>query len=91
MGFGIYSFSSKKPVGFWANIEVSEVRDVHGYNQAVGKLWIGFSIWFIIVGLPLLIGQNTPYIIISVLGVVLGVIVIMVVYLQVIEMKYRKG
>lgn len=30
---------SAKPFGFWANAEVAEIKDVKGYNRALGKLW----------------------------------------------------
>lgn len=90
LGLGIYAFFSKKPVGFWANSKVFEVSDVKGYNRAVGILWCVFGIVFIALGLPLLQGQNSPYILISMLGVMVEVIAVMAIYTTVIEKKYRK-
>lgn len=91
VAFGIYAFFSKRamPFGFWANAEVFEVRDVRAYNRAVGKLWCVFGSVFALLGLPLLTGQNSPYIILSILGCMVEAIVAMIVYVTVIEKKYR--
>ena len=45
---------------------------------------------FAVLGLPLLKGQNNPFIILSILGIMLEAIVAMVIYTTVIEKKYRK-
>lgn len=90
MGLGIFSFLAKKAVGFWANAETLEVNDVKGYNRAVGKLWCAFGVVFILLGIPLLGGQNSPFIVITMLGVVVEVITVMIVYTLVIEKKYHK-
>lgn len=89
--FGIYAMHSKRamPFGFWANAEVFEVNDVRAYNRAVGKLWCVFGTVFALLGLPLLTGQNSPYIIFSILGCMAEAIGEMVVYVTVIERKYR--
>ena len=89
---GIYAFFSKKaqPMGFWANAKMFEVTDVRKYNAAMGKLFIGFGIVFIILGLPLLSGQNSALIILSVFGVMAEVILMMAIYTIVIEKKYKK-
>lgn len=89
--FGIYSMHSKRamPFGFWANAEVFEVNDVRAYNRAVGKLWCVFGTVFALLGLPLLAGHNSPYIIFSILGCMAEAIGAMVVYVTVIERKYR--
>lgn len=90
IGFGISSFFSKKPVGFWANIKMFEVTDTRDYNKATGKLFLCFGIVFIILGLPLLAGQNSPLILLSVAGDIFLVITVMLVYELVIMKKYRK-
>ena len=90
IGLGIFAFFSKKPVGFWANVKMFEVTDVKKYNRAVGKLFCVWGIVFVILGLPLLAGQNSPLIFISVIGVMFSVIIAMVVYITVIESKYKK-
>ena len=91
VAFGIYAFFSIRimPFGFWANAKVFEVRDVRAYNRAVGKLWCVFGFVFALLGLPLLTGQNSPYIILSIMGCMVEAIGAMVVYVTVIEKKYR--
>ena len=89
---GIYAMLSKKEVafGFWANAETFPVEDVKGYNRAVGMLWCVFGVIFALLGLPLLPGQNTGYIVISILGCMAEAVAAMIVYVTVIEKKYRK-
>ncbi len=90
-GIGIFAFFAKKAMRFWANAEMFPVEDVKGYNRAVGKLWLVYGIVFILLGLPLLAGQNTPLILlVTVPGAVIGTIVVMCVYTLVIEKKYRR-
>lgn len=89
IGLGVYSFFSKRPMGFWANIKTFQVTDFKGYNAAMGKLFCGFGAVFILLGLPLLTGQNSPWIIVSVLGILAEAIAAMVIYTVVIEKKYR--
>lgn len=88
---GIYDLVSKKPAafGFWANAKVFPVKNVRAYNRALGKLWIVFGVLFVLLGLPLLKGQNSPWIVISILGVLAEAIGAMAVYVIVIEKKYR--
>ena len=92
VGMGIYAFFSKKaqPMGFWANAKMFEVTDVRKYNAAMGKLFIGFGLVFIVLGLPLLSGQNSALIILSVFGVMAEAICMMAIYVLVIEKKYKK-
>ena len=89
---GIYAIFSKKaqPMGFWANAKMFEVTDVKKYNAAMGKLFCAFGIVFIILGLPLLDGQNSAWIILSAFGVMGEAIVMMGIYTIVIEKKYKK-
>lgn len=89
---GIYFFFTKneKPSGFWANAKRFPIEDIKGYNRAMGKLWCIFGLVFVLLGLPLLSEQNTPFILLSVLGMMVEVIVVMVIYTMVIEKKYRK-
>ena len=89
---GIYNIFSKKKsaFGFWANAKVFEVTDVKAYNRALGKLWCVFGVVFALLGLPLLYGQNSPYILLTILGAMLEAIAAMVVYVTVIEKKYRR-
>lgn len=92
IAMGIYELNSKKakPFGFWANAEVAPIEDVKGYNRALGILWCVYGVLFTLNGLPLLNGQNSGLIIISILGTMLISIAAMVVYVVGIETKYRK-
>lgn len=91
IGIGIFAFFSKSATGFWANASMFEVDDVKKYNASMGKLWIVFGAIFILLGIPLLAGgKNSPMVFISVIGVMLETIVVMVIYTQVIEKKYRR-
>ena len=89
---GIYAFLSKKEVafGFWANAKMFPVSNVKAYNKAVGKLWCAYGAIFILLGLPLLNGQNSALILLSVIGIMAETIAVMVTYVTVIEKKYRK-
>ena len=90
--WGIFTCFAKteKPFGFWANAEVAEMKDVKAYNRALGKLWCVYGILLALLGLPLLGGQNSAGIILSILGTMLISIGAMVVYVVGIEAKYRK-
>lgn len=77
-------------MGFWANAKVFEVSDVKKYNRAVAKLFGAFGIVLIVLGLPLLAGQNSAWAMLSIVGVMMESIAAMVVYTVVIEKKYRK-
>ena len=90
VGIGISAFFSKKPMGFFSNAEMFEVTDVKGYNRAVGILWCVYGIVMIILGIPLLAGQNSPHALINMVGVMLETIALVVVYVLVIEKRYRK-
>lgn len=90
IGLGIRAFFSKKAVGFWANIKVFPVNDIRGYNRATGKLFIIYGLIFIVLGVPLLGGQNSPYILFSVLGVMIETIALMAVYSLSVSKKYKE-
>ncbi len=90
IGVGIGAFFTKKVVGFWANMKPIEVKDIKGYNNATGKLLISYGLIFVVLGLPLLSGQNSPLILLSVLGVMLETIILMAVYSLCIEKKYKE-
>lgn len=86
---GIKDLFAKKTVGFWANIETMKVSDVKGYNRATGILFMVYGIVFILLGLPLLGGQNTPFILLSIIGVMFETIIIMTIYSICIVKKYN--
>ena len=78
-------------MGFWANADVFEVTDIKKYNHAVAKLFCIVGIVLIVLGIPLLAGQNSPWILLSVAGLVMESIIAMIVYTLVIEKKYKKS
>ncbi len=88
---GIVSWKSKVPVGFFSNFkspENSEIADVRGYNHAVARIWFVFAAIMALLGLPLLAGQNSPLIMISVIGMLWLCIGVCMAYVKV-EKKYR--
>ena len=87
---GISCFYTSKPAGFWANIKMCEVTDTKKYNKAVGKLFCCFGVVFGILGLPILAGQNSPLLFLSIAGCIVLIITTMLVYELVIMKKYRK-
>ncbi len=89
-GLGVSAFFARKEVGFFCNVEALPMKDVKRYNRAVGKLLIVFGVVFALLGLPLLAGQGSLAIIISILGVVGESIAAMAVYILVIQEKYEK-
>ena len=90
ISLGIRAYLSGKVAGFWANIKPVSVNDITGYNRAVGKLFVIYGAILISLGLPLLSGQNSPFILLSVLGIMIETIAIMAVYSLCIEGKYKE-
>lgn len=86
--FGIYAWKAQKPVSFWNIAHKIEVHHVEKYNRAVAKMWISFAFAFDIIGLPMLSGQNSAWIVFLVLGTMAWTIALMAVYTG-IEKKYR--
>ena len=86
---GIYCIKSKKEVafGFWSNGKKPsiEVKNIKAYNKALGKLWCVYGFLLILLG-----DQNSPLILITLIGAILEVIILMAVYTIRIEGKYRK-
>ncbi len=91
IGIGISAFFRKKAVGFWANIEVEPMNDIRNYNCAVGKLFIAYGVIFVLLGLPMLSDDNTPFIILSVLGIMVETIAAMTIYTLIIAKKYKRN
>lgn len=87
---GIINFHAKGTVGFWSNIPTPEVEDIKQFNRAVGWMWVVFGILMMLLGVPLLTGQNSPYVLISGVGVVIEILAIMIIYTR-IEKKYHKN
>lgn len=89
IGLGISNFYAKGVVGFWSNIPAPEIEDMKHFNRAVGWMWIVFGIVMIVLGIPLLSGQNSPYVFLSVAGVVIEIIALMIIYTRLV-LKYQK-
>lgn len=86
---GIIIRKSNIPVNLFTFGDAPKVNDIKRYNKAVSNLWLVFTILFEIIGISLLfIKQNSPFIILIVLGVVFLVIGMMVMHTK-IESKYR--
>ena len=86
---GITIRKSNIPVNLFTFGDAPKVNDIKRYNKAVSNLWLVFTILFEMIGISLLfIKQNSPFIILIVLGVVFLVIGMMVTYTK-IESKYR--
>lgn len=75
---------------FWANADVFEVTDIKAYNRAISKLFSLYGVVIIILGLPLLSGQNSAWILLSIVGLMIASILLMIIYTNRIEKKYRK-
>lgn len=92
IALGVYVSCSKKAAafGFWANAKTFPVEDIKGYNRALGKLWCFYGAILVLLGIPLLAGQNSPYAILSILGILVVTIAVMVIYTLKIEGKYRQ-
>lgn len=86
---GITIRKSNIPVNLFTFGDAPKVNDIKRYNKAVSNLWLVFTILFEMIGISLLfIKQNSPFIILIVLGVVFLVIGMMVMHTK-IESKYR--
>ena len=90
ISMGITAFFKKNTMGFWANIKAAPVNDIKNYNYAVGKLFVLYGVVFILLGTQLLMGQNSPLILLSIVGVMIETIITMAIYSLVIEKKYKK-
>ena len=91
VGIGISCLKAKEPVGFWANSnEKIDVKAVKSYNKAMCILWVAYGIILGLLGIPLLDGQNSPWIVVTVFGVMIEVIALICIYIFGIEKKYRK-
>lgn len=87
---GYVAFSKKeKAFGFWTNAKTPPVTDIKKYNRALGALECVFGVVFILIGLPLLAGEKSPLIIVSILGAMFLTIAAMAAYEIGIVRKYR--
>lgn len=87
---GISCFFHKKPVGIYSNVEApdsSKVKDLKKYNQAVGKLLLGYSVPFFYCTF-LALSDTMAATIILILSGMPGCIIIIAIYECVIDKKY---
>lgn len=90
LGIGISCRKSNEAVGFFTGCKPPAVEDVKRYNKAVSKLWFVSAGTYEVIGVPLLfLEQNSLLFVPIIFAVVIGLIVMMVAYLQ-IEAKYKK-
>ena len=88
LGIGIRTWKSGKAAGFFTGVAPPEVRDIRKYNRSVAVLWFVYAILFELLGLPLLLlKQNDPGFLWSILGVAGITIGLMVVYHRILA-KY---
>ena len=93
IGYGIsLMFSNREvPAGFWANVkEPPQVTNVKAYHKALGKLWCGYGIILLLLGLPFLGEQNSVGFIITILGTCWASIGLAIIYSIGIINKYQK-
>lgn len=88
VGIGIYDLRAKKQVGFWSNFKEPEMRDVRGYNHAVGLLFLGFAAVFELIGVLLFFVGESALGLLVILAVPAEVIALILIYLR-IERKYK--
>ena len=89
-GASAYRAKSARPFGFWSNVKMFEVTDLKAYNKAVGKLFMIYGSVLVLLGLPMLAGQNNAWLVFTLVGVAFASIAAMAAYVTVIEPKYRK-
>lgn len=87
-GIGVYDLHAKKQVGFWSNFKEPEMRDVPGYNRAVGRLFLGFAAVFELIGILIARAGDSPLTFLLVFAVPAEVIGMILLYLR-IERKYK--
>lgn len=76
LGIGISTYRAKDAVGFFTGVKPPVVKDVKRYNKSVSIIWFVFAEIFEILGIPLLfLKQNSPFFLVSILGVVVLIIV----------------
>lgn len=93
IAIGISSWKAKEAVGFFTGVKPPKIpeRNVKKYNHAVAVIWFVFAVIYELLGIPLLLlEQNSPYFIITVLGAMFWVIGLIIAYLTV-QNRSMKG
>lgn len=86
--FGTIAWNARQAVRFWNISQQIQVSNIKKYNHAVAKMWFVFALLLAVTGMPLLTGQNSAWIVVTILGTMFLAIALMVVYIK-IEKKYR--
>ena len=90
IAIGVWSWNSKKTVGFYTGVEPPKVKDVKKYNHAVAVLWFVYGILFALLGFPFLFEeQNSPGFVLTILGTVAITIGLLVAYNRILK-RYRQ-
>ena len=81
VGIGIWAWTSKTAVGFFAGVKAPEVKDPIKYNHQVATLWFAYALIYELLGIPFLFfKQNSAMFIVTLLGVMALTIGILVAY-----------
>ncbi len=87
---GIVDFYSEKQQNFWSSGKIPKVNDIKKWNYALGKLFCTYGISVALVGVLCLFSLSDTLKIILISTVpVGGVIVMIIVYIKIIEPKYK--
>ena len=90
IGIGIWSWNSKKAVGFFAGVNPPKIKDVRKYNHSVAVLWFVYAVLFELLGLPLLFyEQNSAVFLLPGLGIPFISIGLMIAYTLMVN-KHKK-
>ncbi len=92
IAMGLWERFSRRenPFGFWANVKTDSVRDVAGYNRALGRLWMGFGLYLLLLELPLFLIESALGAVLFILGMFFGALGLMLCYVLHIEPKYKR-
>jgi len=81
VGIGVWAWTSKTEVGFFAGVKPPKVKDPVKYNHQVALLWFAYAFFYEILGIPFLFfKQNSAMFIVTLLGVMAITIGLLVAY-----------
>lgn len=75
-------------MGFWANDKAPKVKDIKGYNRALGKCWIVYGSIFILIGFPILFSHDSLWILVPVLGTLFDTLALILAYTMIVTPRY---
>ena len=92
LGIGIWSWVSKKAIGFFAGVEAPKVTDVRKYNRAAARLWFVYAVLFELLGIPFLfLSRNSAGFLLPVLGTAVLSIGLMIAYNRILGKYQQEG